>query len=120
MKTRPEIYEGIDSYTYAFKSKGLAISIDGSGLVKMIQFFSEGAEGFTEFQGVLPYTLTFLQTRAEIESILGSPEESGSGIYNSWGDYASKGIGITYNTPDPNDVDARIYSVWINRNIRWP
>ena len=114
----PEIGKYDDSFYYSFKQKGVSLRFDTTETLTNIFLYSEGADGYRQYQGKLPYNLSFLLNRQEIENMLDKPEKSGGeGVINYWVVYTSKGVGITYNTKQTDDLNARIYVMYIN-NIR--
>jgi len=111
-----EISKFDDSYYYNFKSIGLSMKFDNSDKLTTIFVYSDSADGYRQFQGDLPYGLSFTNTRKEIESVLGTPDRSGGGEYfNCWSRYISKGIGFTYNSKNCNDLDAQIHHITISK-----
>jgi hypothetical protein len=107
----PEISSG--SF-YNYKSEGISLLVDNEHKLSAIFFYSEGADGYRQYQGDLPFGLSFQSTRKEIESVLGRPDASGGkGVINYWTSYRSKGIGIVYNTMRTNEMNARIYHISI-------
>lgn len=109
----PEIdkYDSFGCYFYSFKARGISLRFDTEDLLEGIFFYSEGADGFRQYQGRLPFGLSFMLTRKEIESILGKPDAGGS----DWVLYKSKGIGIKYKTKRLDDLNARIYMMNIQK-----
>ena len=110
----PEVSTYEDTFYYTFKNKGISILFRKPEILRTIFLYAEGTDDFSQYQGVLPFQLTFDLNRKTIESIFGKPESSGGGkYYNFYVSYDSKGIGITYNTLDPDDMDAKIYHMRI-------
>jgi len=109
----PEIDKFDDCYYYSFKATGVSLSFDkATDVLTSIFLYSEGADEFRQYQGDLPFGLSFQMTRKEIESALGRPDESGGdGVINFWVGYKSEGIGITYDRLDPKDMAARIHDL---------
>jgi len=104
-----------DSYYYSFKPEGISLDFTTYDMLQAIFFYSEGADGYNQYQDNLPFGLSFQNTRKEIESILGPPDSSGGdGVINYWASYRSKGIGIKYNTKRTDDMNARIYDMSIS------
>lgn len=108
----PKIEKFDDSFYYSFKQKGISLRFDTTEKLTTVFLYSEGADGFRQYQGELPFKLSFLLSRNEIESIMGKPDKSGGkGVINYWVSYPSKGIGITYNSKQTDDLSARIYNM---------
>ena len=62
--------------------------------------------------GGLPFALTWLTTRYEIEQKLGPPDVAGgNGIINYWVAYKKLGVGITYNTLSIGDMRALVHDL---------
>jgi hypothetical protein len=110
----PEIDRFSDSYYYNFKPAGISLRFNTQDQLDAIFFYSEGADGFSQYHGDLPYGLSFQNTRREIESILGPPDASGGGAIDIWTSYHSKGVGITYNTKQSDDLNARMHHISIS------
>jgi hypothetical protein len=115
---KPEILRSrlTESYYYNFKSKGISLFFNNANdTLRGIIFYSEGADDYRQFQGDLPFGLSFQNTRSEIESILGPPDKTDDGAgTNIWTSYNSKGIRIKYNTVRTDDMNARMYFIIIN------
>lgn len=105
----PEVeryYKG-SSY-YRFNSEGIVLAFNTEDKINGIFFYDQ-------YQGDLPFGLSFQNTRKEVESILGPPDNSGGGgSMNYYTYYKSRGLGITYNTKRSNDLNARISEVSIS------
>jgi len=111
----PEIDRFDDCYFYVFKQHGVDLRFDKTDVVKVVFFYSKGADGHAQYVGDLPFGLSFQMTRREIESILGPPESSGgSGAGDAWASYETKGIGINYDRKNPRDLKARIRDISIS------
>lgn len=114
IQSEPEIsrYDDPIIYFYSFKDKGISLRFTESDTLEAIFFYSEGADDFRQYKGLLPHGLSFTLNRNEIESILGVPEKSGGAeVINYWVTYPSKKIHIVYNTMQSTDMDARIYTI---------
>jgi len=111
----PKIDRFSDSYYYNYKPAGISLEFNTQDQLETIFFYSEGADGFSQYQGDLPYGLSFQQTRTQIENILGAPDDSGGGAIDIWTSYHSKGIGITYRTKLPDDLYARMHHISISK-----
>jgi len=112
----PEISKFPSTYFYSFKPEGILLGFTKQDKLEVIFLYSEGEQDYRQYQGELPYGLSFRNSRREVESILGSPDDSGAGNeYNyAWTEYSSKGIRIHYNTKRSDDLDARVQTVRIS------
>jgi len=114
INTPAEISRHSDSYYYSFKSKGISLRFNSDDILTTVFLYSEGADGFRQFQGKLPFGLTFLDKRKDIEKLLGYPEKmGGNGVIKFWVGYPSKALGITYNTKNVNNLNAKIYTIYL-------
>ena len=113
----PEIDKYDDCFYYSFKQKGVSLRFDTTEALTTVFLYSEGADGFRQYQGELPFKLSFVLSRKEIESFLGKPDKSGGeGVINYWVNYTSKGISLTYNSKQTDDLNARIYTMSIKNS----
>jgi hypothetical protein len=111
----PEIdnFAVLGGYAYTFKSAGVWLQFSEKDILKCVLFNSEGAEGARQYQGDLPYGLSFQLTRKEVENVLGPPDKSDTGSrYRTY--YTSRGLQIDYNTTRNDDPDARIFFISLN------
>ena len=105
----PKIDKNEYIISYTFKSRGVALVFDTKDKrLSSAHFYAEGQDGFRQFQGDLPYGLSFQLTRKEVESVLGPPDTSGGEVINYWARYSSRDMRITYNTMRTDDLNARI------------
>jgi hypothetical protein len=110
----PEIRKFDDAYYYSYKSKGISLNFDTKDTLINIFLYAEGVDGFQQYQGVLPFKLSFTKNRKEIEASIGKPEiTGGAGVINYWGDYTSKGFGITYNSKRLDNLKTEINTISI-------
>jgi hypothetical protein len=116
----PEIDKTSAGDNYSFKSEGVYLQFNTQDKLDAIFLYSEGVGGFQQYKGDLPFGLTFQLTRKEVENILGPPDGSDNDYdvpaiskTNIFANYSSKDIGITYNTKESNDLEARIYQILI-------
>jgi hypothetical protein len=63
---------------------GIALALDRQAKVRTVFLYRQGVEGFAQYAGALPGTLTFDSNRAEVRSLFGTPvltaEAGGTGI----------------------------------------
>ena len=109
----PKIDRFDDSYYYSYKSAGISLRFSTKGMLTTLFFYAEGADGYRQYQGNLPFGLSFQLTRKEIEGTLGLPDKSRGGDAYYWADYSSRGILINYNPKMTNDLNARMSSLVI-------
>lgn len=113
----PEISRFDDVFFYSYKRYGISLRFDVEEKLSGIFLYSEGADDYRQYQGELPFKLSFTLTRKEIEDILGKPNKSGGrGNIKYWVIYPSKGITITYNDKSIDNLNARIYTLGIRES----
>jgi hypothetical protein len=102
-------------FNYVCKFRGVELSTDANGKIVTVWLYAQGADGFQQFEGKLPYGLTWQDTRAEVERKLGLPSESHEGIdeIKSWALYQNGELLITYNTVSAQDPSALMYSILV-------
>lgn len=66
-----------------------------------------------KFKGIIPYGLSFSQTRREIETIIGKSKKVK--LDESWKRYPSKRIMIRYKKASQDDFDVTPYMIWISK-----
>lgn len=99
-------------YYYNFKVLGISFSILESGIIHNIFLYSEAADEFRQYQGNLPYGLSFAMTRREIEKNLGQPDLiGGNDILKTYVNYDTKRISITYESTQMDDLDTWIHHI---------
>jgi hypothetical protein len=95
---------------YLCKSKGIELHMGGmNGTVLAIILFAQGADGYSQYQGELPYGLSWSDTRAEVEQKLGSGKSVGQGNLPYSVLYEDLGLQVNYDTPSTEDMSARIH-----------
>jgi len=60
-------------------ARGLAL-LSEHGIVDSIFFYSDGRDGFSQFEGTLSHGLTMASTKEEIRTALGTPSTSSSAV----------------------------------------
>ena len=73
----PEVDTFGSCFYYNFEKKGISIMFLKSEILDTIFFYAKGSDDFRQYQGVLPFQVTFDLNRKTIESIFGKPESSG-------------------------------------------
>jgi hypothetical protein len=99
--TTPEVQKFNDRYYYSFKSQGISLCFDKiTNALLTIFLYSEGVDNYRQFQGELPFGLSFKSTPKELEAILGVPyynsRSAPCGSLGYYYDYKSKGLQITF------------------------
>ena len=107
-------FEG--SYHYIYKSKGIELSFNKNDKLNCIFIYSESSSNNRQYQGELPFSLYFTDTRAEIEKKIGLPDiKGGEGFipyYCTWNDL---GITITYKNKDLRNMDNKIHHITLSK-----
>lgn len=88
--------------------------------VLTISLYGEGNERYNLYKGTTPEGITTCSSRREIEWVFGRPTETGgAGCVEYWCIYVRLGLGITYNTMDARDLNARprSFSITLPRQI---
>jgi len=86
------------------KPQGILLRFDATDTLSAVSLYSEGVERFRQYEGDLPFGLSFQSTRRDVESLLGLPDSYGS----SWAAYDSKGLTINYNGRSVYDPKLRL------------
>lgn len=112
-------YEGTTfegTYNYIYRSKGVEIEFSKDDKLKGIFLYSESSSNSRQYQGELPYNLSFTDTREEIEQKIGLPDVSdGGGVINYYSIWNELGISITYKNKDINDMENKIHHISISK-----
>ena len=64
---------------YTFPQSGLALEVDDADEVTTVFLYSEGYEGYRQFRGVMPRSLSWGDSREAVRGRLGQPSLSGDG-----------------------------------------
>jgi hypothetical protein len=110
---------------------GLALWTDEHTIVKAAYLYLDSSEGFAPYTGALPLGLIQNYTRADVEYKLGQPrephapqagwepglpDEGGSpDRMHYWAVYKRFGLTVIYDSPSPNDKNANIHAIVVNR-----
>ncbi|RIJ37266.1 hypothetical protein [Pontibacter oryzae] len=107
-----KVYKSTDSYYEEYHRKGISFNFDYDNKLVAIFLYSNLSEDYKNYEGKLPYGLSFDLTRKDVEERFGSPEYNGESDYKntSWVIYRSKGFGLTYNGLESDSV-ARISEI---------
>lgn len=113
------------------RSAGIAFRTDANQVVKTVHLYVKSADDFASFKGELPLGLASDDTMASVEQkmgyfriaqvpqagwVPGLPDEGGSPDHiHYWAIYKRFGLTIIYNSPSPDDKNATIYAVRIDR-----
>jgi hypothetical protein len=108
-------------YRLDFPPRGISLDFSAADILIVETIYSEHVGPLiNQYEGKLPYGLTFDLKREQVERILGQPDSSGCmKTLGCWGIYNSKGIGqILYASEKPGDQNARMLYMIISKNIR--
>lgn len=99
---------------YVCKNVGVELSLDTGQKVVTVFMYAQGADGFQPYQGELPHGLTWRDRRRDVEAKLDRPSATGGGgTLNVWASYQSLRMQVAYNTFNPQDMNAPLFSVQI-------
>lgn len=103
-----------DYYYLNYYSRGVSVRADkGKDLVTTVFLYREGVDSFRGYVGSTPEGISPSSSRRDVEGVFGRPSVvGGKGTINYWVLY-KQGIGITYNTLDPEDLNAAIRHIGI-------
>jgi hypothetical protein len=88
---------------YSWKSKGLSLGFHHAKLTA-VHMYAEGEDGFNQYKGSLPASLSFADTRGDVEAKLGVPDRSNSAGGRCWVEYKRRGVSITFDSNDPKKL----------------
>jgi hypothetical protein len=113
------------------RSAGMTLWIDSNQKVESVFLYSDDSDGFTAYQGQLPFGLTFTDAMEMVEQKLGYPVEihapqagwvprlPDQGVtpdhFRYVATYEQFGLTVIYNTPSANDKNATIYAILVNK-----
>lgn len=106
------------------KNVGMALFVNLEQIVETIYLYLNNAEGFTPYQGELPFGLKFYDTLGAVEYKLQRlagenaeiPEEGASPDHmHYWVDYKQYGMTVIYNCSFA-DEDATIYAILVSKS----
>jgi hypothetical protein len=100
--------DGGDGGSLWSKDGGVVLAYRGErALVRTVNLFAAGTDGYSQYPGELPAGLTFADTRAHVERKLGRPRwSSGESTYSAR--YPGRGIEVEYAAGAPRDPAVRI------------
>lgn len=118
---QPEILKFNDSFFYVFKTKGIDFKIlKPSNKIDVIYLFSEGSDKHRQYQGVLPYSLEFTDTRKTVEKKLGPADVNyADGVSNFFCCWNSKNIVVIYNSINKNNMNIGIESIQLSDRSKY-
>jgi hypothetical protein len=98
---------------------GLALGLNSNRVVETIFLYLEDTDGFTAYQGELPFRLKINDTRETVETKLkeqrvgtGMPNEEGLFDHtHCWATYYAAGMTVIYNSPSSDDKNAVIHAI---------
>jgi hypothetical protein len=98
---------------------GLVLGLDSNGVVETIFLYLEDTDGFTAYQGELPFRLKINDSREAVETKL-KEQRVGTGVANeeglfdrthSWATYYAAGMTIIYNSPSADDAGTTMHAI---------
>jgi hypothetical protein len=106
------------------QAAGMALWIDSNQVVEIVYLYLNHVDGFTPYNGELPYGLKYYDIMGAVEYKLkkhglgknGLPDEGGAPDHlHYWATYHQAGLTIIYNSPSPEDEDATIHAILVGR-----
>jgi hypothetical protein len=106
------------------QSAGIALWIESNQVVETVYLYLNYGEGFSPYQGQLPYGLKFYDIMGAVEYKLkkqgvgkaGLPDEGATPDHlHYWATYHQARMTIIYNSPSPEDEDATIYAILLSK-----
>jgi len=101
------------------KEIGLVLGVHSNGVVETLFLYLENTDGFTAYQGELPFRLKINDSREAVEAKL-KEQRVGTGMANEegvfdrthcWATYYAAGLTIIYNSPSANDKNATMHAI---------
>lgn len=112
----PKISRHLDRYFYIFKDIGIDFSFTETDTIQAIFLYSEGADDRRQFNGQLPFGISFGDTRKIVERKIGPPDENnGNDIINFYSTWNDKNISISYKSKDSQDMNNKIHHISLIR-----
>jgi hypothetical protein len=105
------------------KGIGMVLGINANQTVETIFLYLEDTDGFTAYQGELPFGLRINDTREAVEAKL-KEQRVGTGVANEeglfdrthfWATYYSAGMTIIYNSPSTDDRNAIMHAIIVEK-----
>ena len=105
------------------KEIGMALWVNSNQKVETIYLYLNNAEGFTPYQGELPFGLKFYDIMGAVEYKLKKQGVGNAGLPDEvampdhlhyWAMYKQAGVTVIYNAPYP-DEDATIHSILVSK-----
>jgi hypothetical protein len=109
----------------------MVLAVDSAQEVQNVFLYPGDSEGFTAYQGELPFGLALTDTMEMVEEKLGYPIEihapqagrvprlPDEGIttdhFHYTATYQQFGLTVIYNTPSASDKNATIYAIQVNQ-----
>jgi hypothetical protein len=106
------------------QAAGMALWVDSNQVVEIVYLYLNRVDGFTPYNGELPYGLKYYDIMGAVEYKLkkhglgnhGLPDEGGTPDHlHYWATYHQAGMTIIYNSPSAEDEDATIYAILVGR-----
>jgi hypothetical protein len=102
---------------------GLAFGVNSNQVIETIFLYLEDTDGFTAYQGELPFGLERGDSRQAVEAKL-KEQRVGTGVANEeglfdrthfWATYYSAGMTIIYNSPSTDDRNAIMHAIIVEK-----
>jgi len=107
---------------YLYKNKGIQLTFYTDGTLINTFLYSEGVDGFRQYQGALPRNLSFQDTRRDVEKKFGEPQRLGEAVGGAgsrvYADYPSMGIRIMYDSGFSSEMSSKVYVVTLYASKR--
>jgi hypothetical protein len=105
------------------KEIGMALGVNSNQIVETVFLYLENTDGFTAYQGELPFQLKANDNREVVEAKLkeqrvgtGMPNEEGLFDHtHCWATYDAAGMTIIYNSPSADDKNATIHAILVEK-----
>ncbi|HSK88194.1 MAG TPA: hypothetical protein VK880_07560, partial [Anaerolineales bacterium] len=105
------------------KELGLVLGVNFDQVVQTVFLYLENTDGFTAYQGELPFGLKSKDSREAVEAKL-KEQRVGTGVANEeglfdhthcWAIYYAAGMTIIYNSPSADDKNATMYAILVEK-----
>jgi uncharacterized protein (TIGR02996 family) len=115
IKGEPEVDRREDSFWVSWKSEGLSLRF-GLESFDFVVLYAEGADGFNQFRGDLPWGLSFSDVREDVERKLGRPDiSSGEGVIPFWAGYDRLGVMVSYRSENVRFMGNPIHHIVVDK-----
>lgn len=113
----PSIYDKNTTKIYKFIDDGISLVVNNRGVIEGVIFYSLSAYKFKQYQGTLPHGLTFNDTKEDVQSKLGKPNEETATIDKHVVTiYKNYDMAISYVSRDRSDANPKIFVIYIRKD----